>query len=47
MIKPSIPDDEVERLRALRELEIPETEEERVFDGHAGLAACVCNTRSL
>ena len=44
MIRPPIPDDEVQRLQALRELEILDTKEERVFDGLTSLAAYVCKT---
>lgn len=44
MIKPPIPDDEAQRLAALRELEILDTKEERVFDGLTSLAAYICKT---
>ena len=44
MIKPPIPDDEPQRLAALRELEILDTKEERVFNGLTSLAAYICKT---
>ena len=44
MIKPPIPDDEPQRLAALRDLEILDTNEERVFNGLASLAAYICKT---
>ena len=44
MIEPPIPDDEIQRLRALRELQIFDTKGESAFDGLISLAAYVCNT---
>ncbi|MEO6334869.1 MAG: GAF domain-containing protein [Pyrinomonadaceae bacterium] len=44
MITPPIPQNEPERLRALRDLEILDTKEERVFDGLTSLAAYICKT---
>ena len=44
MIKPPIPDNEAERLKALYDLEILDTKEERVFDGLTSLAAYICKT---
>ncbi|HUR98501.1 MAG TPA: GAF domain-containing protein [Pyrinomonadaceae bacterium] len=44
MIKPPIPENETERLKALYELEILDTKEERVFDGLTSLAAYICKT---
>ena len=44
MMKPPIPENEAERLRALHDLEILDTKEERVFDGLTSLAAYICKT---
>jgi GAF domain-containing protein len=44
MMKPPIPDNESARLKALHDLEILDTKEERVFDGLTSLAAYICKT---
>lgn len=44
MIKPPLPENEAERLKALYELEILDTNAERVFDGLTSLAAYICKT---
>lgn len=43
-MKPPIPENEHERLKALYDLEILDTQEERVFEGLTSLAAYICKT---
>lgn len=44
MMKPTIPENENDRLKALHEYEILDTKEELVFNGLASLAAYICKT---
>ena len=44
MIKPATPANEPRRLKALYDLEILDTKQERVFDGLTSLAAYICKT---
>jgi len=44
MIKPPIPENEAERIKALKEFDILDTKAEKAFDGLTRLAAYICKT---